>query len=681
MSLTAALQSTLSGLQVSQAQIQLTSNNIANVNTEGYTRKTAALRTLTINGETAGVQLSDIQRTVNDRLLRQLREHISLLSGQKVTSNTLKDTQVLFGTLGDNSSFSHSIKALGSAFEGLGTNPMSLVDKNSALESARVLANQINTMSRNLQQMRVGADRDIESAVTKINTLLSDLHDLNAAIAGRTAASQTSPDLEDQRDRLLTDLAEQIDIQYFKRQSGEVVIMTKTGRTLLDSVPVTLSHPAISQSSATVTLGNGIGGIILSSSGADITAEIGAGRLAGLIESRDNTLVDLQAEIDRLSEVLRDSINQLHNNGTAFPPPQTLTSTRSFAAADAPAMTGQFRVTVVDADGVVVETLDINLAAQANIGALIGTIDGMANVAAGFNADGTISMSAAGANRITINEMTSTVTDGSKTYGMGQFLGLNDFFDAGPNYTDYVSDRVASDTAALGLAGTLSFRVGGATTNVNYAVGDSLTDIANAVSAAMGGSNISATVVREGSGFRLQMTDLDGDNFFFTDSGTLTSSFNIRAGMAGTAERIAVRQGLLQSPGLVAHAESSNGTIAVGSIAVSAGDGSVAQAIAAAFTTNTTFAAAGNISQRSVSLESYAAEIISVNAAKASAVANQVENDESFQLTLKNQVATISQVNLDEELANIILLQNAYSASARLTTVIAEMLDTLIQIA
>ena len=104
MSLTAALQSTLSGLQVSQAQIQLTSNNIANVNTDGYTRKTAALRTLTINGETAGVQLSDIQRTVDERLLRQLREHISLLSGQQIRSNTLQDTQVLFGTLSDNSS-------------------------------------------------------------------------------------------------------------------------------------------------------------------------------------------------------------------------------------------------------------------------------------------------------------------------------------------------------------------------------------------------------------------------------------------------------------------------------------------------------------------------------------------------------------------------------------------------
>ena len=213
-------------------------------------------------------------------------------------------------------------------------------------------------------------------------------------------------------------------------------------------------------------------------------------------------------------------------------------------------------------------------------------------------------------------------------------------------------------------------------------VGDSLTAIAASINGSMGGANISASVVREAGGFRLQITDLDGDNFYISDSGTLTSQNNLRAGTAGTAERISVRQTLLSDPGLVAHAESSNASpLAVGAIAVSAGDGSIAQALANVFTANTTFAAAGNISQRSITLESYAAEILSINAAKASAMSDQVENGESFRITLENQVATISQVSLDEELANLITLQNAYSASARLTSTIAELLDILIEIA
>ena len=681
MSLTSALQSTLSGLQVAQAQIQITSNNVANVNTEGYTRKLATPSTRAVNGEAAGVQLTEVTRNVSERLLRQLQDHIALLSGQKIQNDFLRGTQALFGSLGDNASLGHAVKELASGFEALGLTPTSLANKSATVEEGRALAAQLNSMSTELQRMRASADREIAAAVGTVNTLLSDIHKLNQQITSRVAANQTSPDLEDQRDQLLNKLAEQMDFQHFTRSTGEVVIMTGSGRTLLDSVPATLSHSAAAQLSASVTLGNGIAGIVLSSGSVDITSEITGGRIAGFIESRDKTLVNLQAEIDRLAEVLRDQVNKHHNNGTAFPPPQTLTSTRSFAGTDDPPMTGNFRVTVTDANGLAVETLDVNLAAQANIAAFVATVNGMTNASAAINADGTISFSASGTNGITVNELTGAVTTGGKATGMAQFLGLNDFFSGSPKYTDYVSDRFASNTAALGLSGTLSFNVAGTTTNVNYTTGNSLSDIASAISTAMGGSNIAATAVREGSGYRLQIADTDADNFFISDSGALSSTFNLRAGTAGTAESLAVRPALLQNPALVSHAESSDSaTLAAGDLAVAAGDGSIARAIATAFTTATTFAAAGGIAQRTVTLESYAAEILSVNAGLAETMNGRVDSGESFRTTLSNQIAEISAVNLDEELANIIQLQNAYAASARLTSVIAEMLDTLIEL-
>ncbi len=683
MSLLGALQSTLSGLQVSQAQMQITSNNVANVNTEGYSRKTAALVTRTLAGQATGVQLSDVQRTVDDRLLRQLQDHIATLSGQKIQNGYLQETQILFGSLADNSSLSHNLTEFGSALEGLSTNPSSLTNRGSTVESGRLLASQLNSMSDNLQQMRSDADRLIEDAVGTVNTLLSDIHTLNQQIAGALAASDTAPDLEDARDRLINQLAEEIDIQHFTRNTGEVVILSGSGRTLLDSVPVTLVHSAAAQLSPSVTLGTGISGILLGSAGPDITAEITGGRVGGLIATRDQNIVDLQAQIDRLAEVLRDTVNKLHNDGTAFPPPQTLTGTRSVAATDSPSMTGLFRVTVVDADGLTVETNDINLATLApnNIGELVAQINGMANATASINASGKVTMSATGTNLITINELTSAVTTGNVTYGMGQFLGLNDFFDSGPDFANYMSDRVASNTAAIGLAGTLSFDIAGATTNVGYVVGDSLTDIATAITAALGGPNITASVVREADGYRLQITDADNDNFTITDSGTLTSQINLRAGTAGTAQRIAVRQAILQNPGLVAHAESSAAApLAVGAIAVSSGDGTIARALADAFTSNQSFTAAGGMPQRSITLASYAAEILSVNAAQANRLDTQISTGDSFRVALENQIATLSAVNLDEELANIIVLQNAYSASARLTSVISEMLDILIEL-
>ncbi len=685
MSLLGALQTSLSGLQVSQAQLQITSNNIANVNTPGYSRKTADILTRTIAGQGAGVRLSEVQRNVDDRLLRQLQDHMARLSGQKIQDGYLRETQILFGSLADNSSLSHNITEFGSALEGLSTNPSSLTNRSATVESGRLLASQFNFMSTNLQQMRTDADRLIEATVGTVNTLLSDIHKLNQQIAVAQAVSETLPDLEDDRDRLIGKLANEIDIQHFARSSGEIVILTGSGRALLDSVPVTLTHTSAAQLSPTVTLGSGISGITIGTGGPDITAEIAGGRLSGLITTRDQNLVDLQSQIDRLAEVLRDTVNKLHNDGTAFPPPQSLTGTRTVAAADSPSMTGLFRVTVVDTDGVTVETLDIDLATLApnNIGQLVAQMNGMANATSSINASGQVTLAATGANLITVNELTSAVTTGNVTYGMGQFLGLNDFFEGGPDFANYISDRVASDTAAIGLAGTLSFDIAGATTNVAYIAGDSLTDIAATINgtAALTAANISASVVREGDGFRLQITDADNDNFTITDSGTLTAQINLRAGVAGTAQRIAVRQAILANPGLVAHAESSAASpLAVGDIAVSSGDGAIARSLADAFTANQSFSLAGGLPQRSTTLASYAGEILSVNAAKADTIGSQIVTGDSFRVALENQIASLSAVNLDEELANIVVLQNSYAASARMTSVISELLDILIDL-
>lgn len=682
MSLVGALMSAVSGLQTAQAQLQVTSNNIANVNTPGYTRKAATPETTVYGGEVGGVRISEVQRTVDEGLLQQLRDHIARLTGQSVQASFLDRTQILFGQPGDNTSLSHSITQLGTALENLSVTPSSLANRASVRDTARWLADQMNSVSQSIQDLRLEAERQIGVSVTKINDTLSEIQDLNTKIARATAVGNAAPDLEDRRDTLLNDLSQEIDIQYFKRSSGEVVISTGNGRLLLDSQAKTLSHSDVTSMSAAVTLGNGLDGINFGPTGIDITQEITGGRLAGLLTLRDQTLVDLQAEVDRLSEVMAGQLNAAHNNGTAFPPPTTLTGTRSVAATDAPAMSGTFRVAVVDSDGVTVETLDIDLGAlaPANINTLVNQINGMTNASASIDAAGHVVLSATGGNRIAVNEMDSAVTTGNATYGMAQFLGLNDLYTTGLGFDQYHSDRTASDTAALGLAGTLSFDIAGATTNVAYAAGDSLNDIATAINAAVGGANITASVVREGSGYHLEVTDADGDNFFLSDSGTLTSQLNIRAGAVGTAERIALRSDILQDPNLIAHAQLSDAAgLAAGDVAVSAGDGSAARDLADVFTQNINFSAAGALGQGTTTLANYAAEIISLNATTAQSMSDNVATGNSLRVSLENQVADVSQVNLDEELANIIVLQNAYSASARVTAAVSDMIDTLLK--
>lgn len=682
MSLTNALYTAMSALQTTQAALQVTSNNIANVNTEGYTRKTAQQTTPTINGLGVGVELAQIQRLVDDNLLRQIRDQISSLAGNQAQNGFLDRTQSLFGTPGGNTAISFDLNELGSALEAFASAPNSAVVRGDAVETARRLAEQLNFLTDEIQSMRVQADQSVADSVSKINGLLTDLDDLNTKITDAVALNRPVDDLRDERDRLINELAEEIDIQYFEQGNGATVIATNTGRILLGSQPTALTHTASTQISAQITHPNGIDTIALGGAAVDITDEITGGRLYGLVTIRDDTLVDLQAEIDRLSEVLRDQLNALHNDGTAFPPPTQLTGTRAVAAADAPAMTGNFRVTVLDTAGVVVETQDINLGGLANIGALVTAINGMTNATASINASGQVVVAATGGNAIAVNELTGAVTTGNTTTGMAQFLGLNDFFDSGTDYDLAFSDRVASDTTALGLAGTLSFNIAGANTNVAYGAGDSLTAIAASINGAVGGANITATVVSESGGYRLQLQDADGDNFFLSDSGSLTAQINLRPGLPGTAGRIAVRSDLQATPSLLAGAElSSAAGLAAGDIAVSAGDTTIARAMADAFTNDQAFAAAGGLVATTTTLGEYAASFISLNAANANAVASDVAFGESLEIALETQFGALSGVNLDEELAQLIILQNAYAASARVTTTVSQLFDELLQIA
>ena len=391
---------------------------------------------------------------------------------------------------------------------------------------------------------------------------------------------------------------------------------------------------------------------------------------------RDQTLVDLQAEIDRLAESLSDEVNKLHNAGTAYPPPASLTGSRTVGATDTPTMTGNFRVAATSPTGVIVESLTINLATLVppTIGQLVTTINGMANATAVIDAQGKVVIAPTGLSRIAVGEETGAVTTGSKTTGMAQFLGLNDFFVSGEAFNAYASDRTASSTTALGLAGTLTINYPGGSTPVAYTAGQSLTTIATNISAALAAQNITATVRQEGAGFRVEISDSDGDNFFIADSASLVSTLNLRSGVPGDAGRIAVHSNIIANADSVA-----SGALA-GSSPISIGDGSTAQAIAAMFNGTVSIAGAGGLATLTTSLTDYGANILSRNAVQTEAVTRQLSVTQGFHEALKARAAGISAVNLDEEMSNMIVLQNAFNASARVTSIVSEMMDVLVNI-
>lgn len=701
MSLSLALRSALSGLSAAQTAIQVTSDNVTNANTPGHTRKFVENQSRLIAAQGAGVDTGIVSREVDDFLLSQIRDQQSTVGQLTVRDRFLAQIQNMFGSPETNRTISSSLNDLKTSFEALAATPESQANASDVVNIARQTVQLFNDLSNTIQDLRAEADREIERIVTQLDSRFEIVAGLNVQIANAEILNQSSAALRDERDRALAEIATNIDIRIVEQNDGTVSLFSAGGRLLVDrGSALAISHDAVSQASASIAYVNpgdptypgGITGIFVNGSTAaadDITDEIRGGSLKALIDMRDTELPNLQRELDELAQTLIAELNKAHNAGTAFPPPSTLTGSQTFGSTDVFSATGSVRVAVLDQNtGVVVETLDIALGAMTTVDDLRTAVNGMTNVTATFNAAGQLVVSANTTGQgIAINELTSAVTTvGGETRGVSHFFGLNDLFQAnvdGTAYDSFSSARQNDSTTALGLTGTLTFNAAGVSTTVGYTAGQNLDTIAANITAngALAGANISARVVDDGAGRRLIVEDTDGNNFVMTDSSTLLSSLNVTNESTSVSNVITVRGDIVSNQALVARGTlSSAGGLAAGDDGLTVGDGSAAAALAGVFDTTISFGSAGGLTGTSNTLSEYAATILSVQAAIASNTSSELDFNSSFLETLEFRNGSISGVNIDEELANLIVFEQAFNASARVITIASDLLEELINI-
>ena len=340
MALLSSISSSLSGMKVAQSQLEIVSNNIANVDTKGYTRKTASQSANVVAGSTMGVKMGNIKRTVDEGLLKSFLSSNAATSSLSTQYDYLSRLDNLMGTTAAGNSIASNVSSLQSAFETFSTNVTSAASRYSLLSEAKNLTNQLNYLSSNIQTLRGDADMEINDAVANINSLLQSIKALNTDIVKYNVLNRDGvANLQDQRDEALRDLSEYLDITYYTRDNGEVVIQTTSGVMLLDNEVHELSHAALAQVGPDNSYDSGnIQGIYVD--GVDITTKLTGGSIGGLIEIRDNTLPSLQSQLDELAYVIYNQVNAVHNQGTAYPNmPYEMTGTATFIGNNA---TGEY---------------------------------------------------------------------------------------------------------------------------------------------------------------------------------------------------------------------------------------------------------------------------------------------------------------------------------------------------
>ena len=729
-SLIVALESARSGLLVNQGNLNTVANNIANVNTPGYSRKIPSQETRVVVGEGAGVQLADIVRNVDAGLLRSLRLEKSTFNSLEAKDSFHLRIQELFGTPADNTSIAHIANQLTSAFELLAVSPEKTLEQGEVVRWGEEFANRLKDMSSTISELRRQADVLIAEHVTEINGIGASLDSLNSQIVRNSAIGLDVTDLKDQRDQDLDRLSELVDIQYFFRGNGDVAVLTSDGRTLIDSTPVTLAHDPASSMSATLTYAaGGIGGIYSGAKVAanDITGDIKGGKLKGLIEMRDEFLPNLQSQIDNLASEMREMVNRAHNRGIAFPGEQSTTGTRLFVRPTVQTMTldptsGADDVAIVLLDGngdqqatttleTIMTSASFGSAAQAangpwTVSEVAATIEdwllvnGASTATVAVGSDGKLAIDL---NNTSLNlgfrDQTATAqgsthadavigfdANGDGTIdetvsGFSYFFGLNDFFVDGLADAIYESDVMATTFTAT--AATVTFTDStGSLGSVAITAGDTLDQMATAINSANIG--VSASVIPDGTGSRLRFIHDGGNSMTVTQAAgnTLLTDLSMDIADVRLSTSLSVRSEIVTSPSKIASGalqwDSTRGT--AGEYLSSISDNTIAEAIAESLTNDNAFSTAGGLTGISVSLSEYSSAILSRNSSIASVNKRNLEFHEVFSQSLQNKSDNVRGVNLDEELSQLVIYEQAYTAAARIISVIQGLFDTLNQI-
>lgn len=303
-----SLSTALSGLRVSQQQIDIIANNVANVGTEGYTRKILPQSSQVIDGRAIGVLGGVVTRNVDLRLERDLWTQVSSVSFYDVKVTYLSRIDQFHGNPAANVSVAGEVAKLQDAFAALANSPDDQFLLTDVVDQAQDTANKINKLSDYYSVLRNDAQSEAASVVRSINDLLDQVAEYNTQIRFARAGDRSSAAIEDVRDQAVSNLAGLIDISVFSRGDGVLVVQTAEGVELASeqSSQLYFKPKPLSASTAYPLSAAGIfvGDPVENSNAIEITETKIGSKLGGLIELRDDIFPKQTAQLDELAHKL-----------------------------------------------------------------------------------------------------------------------------------------------------------------------------------------------------------------------------------------------------------------------------------------------------------------------------------------------------------------------------------------
>ncbi len=626
MSLTGTLSNALSGLNVAQSSINSLAHNIVNANTEGFVRKTASQSSVVLQNRGAGVEIGLPERIADEFLIEEARRQASI-TGQSVALEKYHGlNQDAFGNPSSGFDIGSLVGGLSASLEAFSVDHETTALAHSALTNASELANSINQLRDHVQRLRGDVDKEIELVAEAITADIETIDKLNSEIARVLNSGDVNPELFDKRDLAVKQLSEKIEIETYSQDQGVIAIYTARGEALLDTSPRVLHYQAANTTSPTTSL-----------SSISIFRE-------DQIDPLTNSPIDPNAGVEIVSSGVRAVLShELLNDATADAD-QTIVSN----------IKGGRIQGLLEIRDEVLPALDDQLLELA---------DGLRFALNKANNDSVAwpQPDALSGTRVDLSDFAAAARSGTATIAItddadgSTLLAFEVDIAAAIDETDLAS-QINANLGAFGTAGI------GADGQLDITLAS--TDHGLAISEGDSSITVTDTAGRDRDyGF----SHYFGLNDFFVVDNLPATGLAVHPDIESNPSRIGTAKLDVTTPPL---------TATLGG----PGDNRGARGLVDALNADQDILARGGLSAKSIDLGSYAAEIIAITANNAQFAENRARTDIAINDAVNFRNDSVSSVNMDEELASLMTLQQAYSVAARLITTVNEMLEELVDV-
>ncbi len=614
MGLSVSLSNALSGMNATQKGLEVLSRNISNAGSPGYHRQSLIL---TDRNSASGSYVNAIgtKRAFVTALQVQYGQSVSSLGYADLRASFLATIEQTLGKPGDVGSLGDVYQNFENSLQALITSPDDYATRANVISSAQSIIETLNRTTNTIQGLRQESESQMASHVADLNRMLSSLEHINGQLRDFSTQDDGRNSLLDERDRLVSQISELVDARVEYRSDDTVALTTTAGLGLIDNGATVFEFQGVGRINANSLFSfdpseNGVGTLsAITPSGYVVNViEQGmfrSGRIGALIEMRDNTLVELQGQIDDIAATLAQSLSSVNTQGTVVAGPP---------------------------DGFLIDLANMQSGNSFSINYSVGSIDHNVKV-------------------IRVDDLSKLPMDYVAPNGE-RIIGL-DF------------------SGGIGAVATALDSALGTSISVSNPSGTSLQIVDDG---ALNNSNIGSLTSRatisanQGAGLALNL---------FTDQSNLpfTNSLDGNGQLTGFAGRITINEDILNNNELLVQFNSGG----------SMGDNSRAELLLsqlenmnfssnnATSGTSGNFRLNGNAQDMISQMLNYQGTVISS--------ANSVK--QTSELSLEAISARMSEeygVNIDEEMARLMELQNAYAASARIVSVVQDLINTLMQI-